>query len=534
MKLYFPVLLLLLTLRVQAQLNTTLRSNLDFGVSVNDVWGYVSPDGNEYAIVGLDTGIAIVSLADPDQPALIGVAGGVRSVWRDMKTYGEYAYGVADQGSDGLTVIDLRQLPDTFAVTQLRDTVPGFERRFLRAHNLFIDTTRGLAFTAGGDRNINDGGMLIYDLKVDPLHPRVTAVGPATYAHDVYVQDNLMYASEIYKGELAIYDTKDIDNIVELGRTETPFRFTHNAWTSENGNTMFVTDEVANAVVAAYDITDPGNIEPLDAYRPLSSVNTETIPHNVHVINDYLSISYYTDGLRVVDASDPTNLVEVANYDTWQGPDGGFSGNWGAYPFLPSGLTLVSDRATGLYVVDVTYQRAARVEGTIVDSLTANPINAATVEILTDQLNATTTDPMGVFATGIATAGTYDIAISAPGYAPDTISAELINGEVLQVAIQLVDSAYLTTSSPDIERFEVHAALAPNPAPGAAVFTYDLGSLPGGSLRVYTTSGTLVSEQRLSRKSGTVEVADGFPSGLYFLHLMSEGKALRTFKLVKL
>ena len=532
MKFLLPLLLLLASLPAAAQLNAVARSNFDFGVNVNDVWGYAAPDGTEYALVGLDTGVAIISLANPDAPELIGVTSGVQSIWRDIKTYGDYAYAVSDQRDDGLTIIDLRQLPDTFAVTHVRDIVPGFNRPFLRAHNLNIDTTRGLLFTAGGDPNINAGGALVFDLKADPLHPTVIATGPAIYSHDVYLQDGILYASELYEGQLAIYDTRDVNNITELGRVSTPNEFTHNAWASADGQTVFTTDEVINASVAAYDISDPSDIVLLDEYRPLSSLNTETIPHNVHVYNDYLSVSYYTDGLRVVDASEPDNLVEVANYDTWSGPNGGFNGDWGAYPFLPSGLTLVSDRSTGLYVIDVDYKRAARVAGSVIDSVTMDPINAASIRILADQLNATQSDPLGNFATGIATAGTYRIAISAPGYHPDTLDVTLENGATTELTVELVDLT--TTPATELPAAPTFVAtLAPNPAPGAAVLTYDLGSIASGSLRIYTATGTLVGEQRITRSAGRMEVADGYPSGVYILHLLAEGRALQTLRLVK-
>ncbi|PPK86410.1 choice-of-anchor B domain-containing protein [Neolewinella xylanilytica] len=531
---YLPFLFVFISLPALAQLNAVERSNVDFGVGINDVWGYVSPDGTEYALVGLDTGVAIVSLADPDAAEVVGVASGVRSVWRDMKTYGEYAYVVSDQRDDGLTVIDLRQLPDTFAVTHVRDTVPGFNRPFHRAHNLYIDTTRGLAFTSGGDGNINAGGILIFDLKANPLHPPIIARGPAIYSHDVYVQDNLMYASEIVQGELAIYDTKDLNNIRELGRVRTPTTFTHNAWTNTTGSTVFTTDEKPNASVAAYDITDPSAIELLDEYRPLSSLNSGTIPHNVHVIDNFLSVSYYTDGLRVVDASVPTNLIEVANYDTWVGPNGDFNGAWGAYPFLPSGLTLVSDRQSGLYVIDVNYVRAARLEGMVVDSVTGVGINNASVAILTDQLNATLSDPLGAFATGIARAGTYSVAVSAEGYVSDTISVDLANDSISALTVELARPQDQSTATGDPGPAEIEVVLAPNPAPGAAVLRYNLGRLTSGSVRLYTATGTLVSEQRLSRSEGSIEVADGFPSGVYILHLTAGGKSLRTLQLVKL
>ncbi len=432
MKKFFPLLLLVCTvLPAWGQLNVTLRSNLDYAESVNDVWGYVAPDGTEYAIVGMTTGISIVSLAEPDAPVEVGFVTGANSAWRDMKTYGEYAYAVADQGADGLTVIDLSGLPDSVSSVNHQYAVPGYDPPFVRAHNIYIDTTMGLAFTAGGDGNVNAGGMIIFDLKADPAHPPIRALGPAVYSHDVFVQDSIMYASEIYRGELALYDIHQLDSIFEIGRTRTPYTFTHNAWVDANNSTVFTTDEKANASVAAYDITDLPNLQLLDEFRPITSLNSNSVPHNVHVIDEYLSISSYSDGLRVVDASDPTNLIEVGNYDTYSGPDGGFNGSWGAYPFLPSGLTLISDRSRGLFVVDVNYKRAARLRGTVLDSLEGTPINNARVEIITDQANQGLTDATGTYATGIADAGSYLVVASATGYFSDTVRLELRNDTTL-------------------------------------------------------------------------------------------------------
>ena len=434
----FTLFMLASSLSVLGQLNAELVGQLDYGVEVNDVWGYVAPDGTEYALVGLIDGVSVVSLADPENPVEVAKAAGQRSLWRDMKTYREYAYVTADQGNMGLTVIDLRQLPDTIAVDTLRYSVPGFERAFVRAHNIYIDTTLGRAFTAGGDRNLNDGGVLIFDLKNDPLEPELLAVGPGTYAHDVYVQDSLMYASEIYRGELAVYDLTRLDSIVNLGRVSTPFAFTHNAWTSADGSVVYTTDERSNASVASYDLSDPEDIRLLDEYRPLTSLNTRTIPHNVHFIDDFLSISHYTDGLRVVDAVDPSNLIEVANYDTWPGPDGGFNGAWGAFPYLPSGLTLVSDRQTGLYVVDVDYVRAARLEGTVTDRATNEPLNDASVVLLDAQANLGLTGADGRYASGVATAGTYRARVSRPGYFADTLEVTLVSGQVVRLDAALI------------------------------------------------------------------------------------------------
>lgn len=438
-------LLLLLTLTfsasIFAQLNATLRGTLDYTDGVNDIWGYAAPDGTEYAIVGLVTGVSFVSLADPDNPVEVARIDGDQSAWRDMKTYGEYAYSVADQGSEGITAFDLRNLPDTVTFNRTTYEVPGFTRTFSRAHNIYIDQEKGIAYTAGGSRAIIDGGILMFDLKQDPMSPPLVGVGPSVYSHDVFTKGDTMYCSQIYRGDLAIYDISDYDNIVELGSTLTPSTFTHNAWTTEDAQTVFTTDERADAPVAAYDISDKGDIQLLDEFRPLGSINRGVIPHNVHVIDDYLSISYYTDGLVVADASKPDNIIEVANWDTWPGADGDFNGAWGATPFLPSGLTLVSDRSTGLYIIDVNYVRAARLAGVITDALTGAPVNDVQVSIAASQPNSDNTDALGRYATGLAAGGTYDVTFSAENYTPLTVEVDLAN----DVCVRLDTSLNSTT-----------------------------------------------------------------------------------------
>jgi hypothetical protein len=53
--------------------------------------------------------------------------------------------------------------------------------------------------------------------------------------------------------------------------------------------------------------------------------------------------SYYTSGLQIVDAEYPNNLVEVGYYDHSAFFGNTYSGSWGAYPYLPSGLILSTD-----------------------------------------------------------------------------------------------------------------------------------------------------------------------------------------------
>jgi hypothetical protein len=62
-------------------------------------------------------------------------------------------------------------------------------------------------------------------------------------------------------------------------------------------------------------------------------------------------MSYYVDGTRVLDISDPINPVEVGYFDTsdWTGL---YDGNWGTYAYLPSGYIISSDRNNGLFIFE--------------------------------------------------------------------------------------------------------------------------------------------------------------------------------------
>lgn len=420
-----PLLVAILSLNAQVAYNTTLRDQLDYTQDLNDVWGYAAPDGTEYALVGTRTGLSIVSLADPDNISEVAFIAGDNAVWRDIKTYNNYAYVVADQGDDGLLIVDLSNLPGP--VTHQYFNVPVNGNTLLKAHNIFIDITTGLAYLAGS--NLNSGGMVILDIASVPGQASLDALAPAVYSHDVFVQDGRMYASEIYLGQLNIYDVSNTSSITSIGSSDTPSNFTHNAWSTADNNYVFTTDERANAPTAAYDITNPANPVKIDEFRPARSLGTGSIPHNVHVKDEYLIISHYTDGVEIVDASVPDNLVSIAYYDTWTGSDGGFNGCWGAYPFLPSGLVLGTDISNGLFVFDAIYQRAARIRGTVTeDQLGGNALNNVMIGITNPDGSTTTTNASGFYKTGFPGTGTYTITFSLAGYVDVTKTIDFVAG----------------------------------------------------------------------------------------------------------
>ena len=443
-----------------SQLNMTLLDQVNYGDNANDIWGWVDPvDSTEYALVGLRNGFSIVDLSDPTDVQEVQFIPGPMSTWRDIKTWGNHAY-VTNETSNGVLVVDLSGAPDNITWFEWTPNLPGLGT-LSTCHNLYIDEF-GYCYLSGC--NLNSGGMLIVDVFSDPGNPQLVAPAPAVYSHDVYARDNYMYASEIYAGALSIYDVSDKQNITLLASQPTPFNFTHNAWLNDAGTVVFTTDERPNAPVAAYDISDLNDIVELDQFRPIETLGAGVIPHNVHVWEDWLIISYYTDGGIIVDASRPDNLIEVGNWDTFLGGNGGFSGAWGAYPFLPSGLVLLTDIGNGLYVCGADYVRACWLEGKVTDLVTGAPIFGAEVEIASTQANFANTNLVGEYKTGQAIAGTFDVTFTAVGYYPKTVSANLENGVLTTLNVQLEPFPGVSISGQTIYKSDA------SPAPGAMVF----------------------------------------------------------------
>ncbi len=417
-----------------SQLNTELVSSYDYEMAVNDVWGYVAPDGTEYALVGIQDGVSVVNLADPTQPEEVGFAPGPSSTWRDMKTWGEYAYAI-NETSDGLLVMDLTMLPDTMSYYYWSPVIEELDSTQLTTcHNLYIDEF-GYAYLSGCD--VNSGGPIFVDVFSEPGNPIYVGKSDPRYAHDVFARNNLLYGSDIYEGSFSIMDVSDKSNPVLLASQTTPFLFTHNTWLSDDGNTLFTTDERADAPTAAYDISDYDDIKLLDEFRPGNTIGRGVIPHNTHVLNDFLITSHYTDGVVIVDASRPSNLVEVGAYDTWLGGDGGFDGCWGAYPFLPSGLILASDREGGLNVIRADYVRACYLEGVVRHLETGELLSDVEVVIDSDDPNFKVTNLNGAFKTGQVTSGRFDVVLSKFGFQDKLVVVELVNGMVTEIEVEL-------------------------------------------------------------------------------------------------
>lgn len=318
---------------------------LSYGNSdLSDVWGYESC-GQEYALVGVNDGFSIVDVTDPTNPTELHFVNGPNTIWRDVKTWNDYAYVVNESGnSNGLLIVDLSGLPGNIQTyTWSTGQYNGSNINLSDAHNIFIDEN-GIAYICGAD-----DGLFYLDLNVSPINPPVVGQYTDAYVHDLFVRGDTMWNAEIGQGRVRVLDIADKDNEILLGQITTPHNAAHNVWLSDDNQFMFTTDETSGGCIAAFDVSDPSDMFLVDTY--FSSVSNGAIPHNTFVFGNYLVNSYYTDGVTVVDITNPYNMMQVDFYDTSPSSGNGFDGCWGVYPYLPSGNILATDQYEGLFVL---------------------------------------------------------------------------------------------------------------------------------------------------------------------------------------
>jgi choice-of-anchor B domain-containing protein len=356
-------------------LNNFAGVNSQFG---NDCWGYVSPSGREYAIMGLYGGFGFVEITDPTNPVIIDTVTGPISDWHDVKVVGEYAYGVSEGGS-GIQVMDLRNI-DSGTVPLVRNWTSG---GYSTTHNIVTNEDTGSLWIVGA--NIGNGGLVHINL-ANPTLPALDGGWTEMYVHDAQVATKidgplagreLAYCASGFSGGfsqtgLRIVDVTNPNNPQVLSTLFYPQSgYSHQVWLSEDQKFLYLNDELDEGSTVAVTTTRIINVE--DPSNPFFvgtfTTGLASIDHNLYVKDGLIFQANYRSGLRVFDALDPENPVEIAFFDTFPGSDSAsFNGAWSNYPFFPSGNIIVSDIERGLFVLRLDAEpvaAVARIDGVV-------------------------------------------------------------------------------------------------------------------------------------------------------------------------
>ncbi len=424
--------LCLAPLVLPAQLNLEKIGYLSFdGRTLAGCKHHVDSSGGEWALIGHSQGMSIVDLQDPTQPKERFVVPGKPNNWREVRTWGGFAYVGSEADSSGITIVDLRHLPDTIYWKNWFGN-GAFEGKVRRSHT--VQAVDGYLYIFGGG-NITSG-CVIADLS-DPWTPKITGRYSLRYCHDGFIRGDTLWTSELGDG-FAVVDIRDRRDPQFIIAQPTPAKFNHNTELSPDGRTLFAADEIPKAPLASFDVSDLANIRLLDQYFPSQKPDFEV--HNVRVLGNFLVNPSYGGQLTIVDAHRPDNLIETAWYVM------GNSLVWDADPYLPSGIVFATAKQEGLFVFKPSYQRASYLEGTISDAVTGLPLSRAYIAIQ-DSIGQDSSNTFGRYKTGLLGTGAYDVVVNKSGYKPKRISnVPLSAGEVTELHVALEPLANASSS----------------------------------------------------------------------------------------
>jgi choice-of-anchor B domain-containing protein len=332
----------------------------------NSVWGWHDQEKKrEYAIVGGINGTYFIEVTNPETPLFRAYVKGKKNncIWREFKTYGHYAYLVSDDAPhNSFQIVDMSYLPDSVHLVHDSNDI------FQTAHTLYID---GDILYCAHVRT-KDGTyhpMAAYSL-ADPKNPVLLRSLSQDYpsinmVHDMFVRNDTIYASAGFQGLFIL--KFNADKKFELLGSITGYigaGYNHSSWLTPDGKTLVFCDEVPEALPVR--IADVSDITDIKITADFVS-NQGATAHNPYIVGDkHLVVAYYQDGVQIYDISNPAKPIRTGYFDTHPQneksytPGSNYNGCWGAYPFLPSGILLASDRQNGLFILDAGFNAAVK------------------------------------------------------------------------------------------------------------------------------------------------------------------------------
>jgi choice-of-anchor B domain-containing protein len=350
-----------------------LLAHLDLGTlqagAGNSLWTWVDPEtDHEWALMGLDNGIAFVDVTNPAAPVFVGKLPQhtTPSVWRDVRVYRDHAFVVSEAEGHGMQVFNLARLRDVSPASMPATfTADAHYDGTSNTHTMAITEESGLAVLVGS--NTCNAGLHFVDIR-DPMNPTFAGC----FDEDGYTHETQCW---IYDGPdrdhrgkeiclafnedtVTIVDATDRDDPVMLARGSYPTpAYTHQGWFTEDMRYILINDELdetqglaPSARTIIMDLADLDAPEYVGAYfSPISSID-----HNLYIRGDKAYLANYTAGLRILDLDGIAEgrLAEIAFFDTFPQNDATtFAGAWNVNPFLPSGTILISDINGGLFIL---------------------------------------------------------------------------------------------------------------------------------------------------------------------------------------
>ncbi len=333
------------------QLATFTAYPLDRIIGYN-VWG----EGNVAYVVG-PSGLSIIDVTTPASPTLLSQVTGNN----DNGGYNDVR--IVKTATATVAFASPLDFSDTEVINVTNPALPA-KLTSLPEYSHSVQVVPGPANTTALYLATYTEFVPKYDV-TNPLVPlRLGAAeiqGTLSGVHDLTVEGDRIYANYTENGMVALNVSAGVDNAVEEGRIATSY--SHASWVAtltsgkkvilhgDEGLSGSAEDGAAFLRILDGDPTSPTYLDELSRFRTRKEVGI----HNIQVVGDKMYLSYYQDGIRIVNLADPTQPTEIAHFNTWN-PETAFGAAFeGAVGVrAANGHVFVADIDRGLLILDET------------------------------------------------------------------------------------------------------------------------------------------------------------------------------------
>ena len=362
-----------------ADVNRVLAAALDLlsgvGASQNKFLhdATISADGTRAYLSNWDAGLVLLDISDPANPVFISAA-----IDPAGSLDGEVNSHAAWPNADGSIVVEGEEdfsawegnLPPTNLTMDSSvpgdPTIPGTAIATSAGDDFEASQTGNDVTVIGTSVTVNSGPLAgnIYpaaELSTAALSPTFGDTGPLTgeavFIGQACPGDPVLNAADVDPGDIAV-----------VRRGACFFEDKENTAASLGAAAVVIANNQPGTPwsgLRIWDYSDPADPTLLSTFNTECSAAASPgagcdpagtySAHNVQVDGDKVYVSWYSDGVLVLDISDPSNPVETARFKR-AGPDfeaanGGMQDIWGVYKDGNKPWVYASDRNGGLYVL---------------------------------------------------------------------------------------------------------------------------------------------------------------------------------------
>ena len=359
--------------------------NLDAAIWLTDGFGAsanrfhhevtISADGTMAYLANWDAGLVLLDISDPSDPQLVSIAidpvnGSLDGEVNSHSVWPSEDGTIVVEGEEDFSAWEATVPPSSITLdgtTSGDPTIPATAISTTDGDLFEFSDQTGLTGSSDGTSVNIDGRPSIAAIELSTPGPTFADIGGATgefvfigRACDVTAGDVLLNATDVDPGDIAV---------VRRGACE--FEEKANAAASLGAAAVVIANN--NPVssewsgLRLWDYSDPSNPILASTFNTECSVSTapggNCDPNGTYSVHNVLVesrgnktfayVSWYWDGMLVLDVSDPYNPVEIARYldnSETNLNDGLANDFWGIYKEANSPFIYGSDRNGGLYI----------------------------------------------------------------------------------------------------------------------------------------------------------------------------------------